>query len=227
MTREIRTAAIPSLNFPPLCLGLKKARHAVIRTMAEYWLVARKCGHRRFFVLITQKNTNFQEVNGEIQSLTLCYLSCATVHVLHNNDNFLSLLLLPSSSLYFLPSFFSSCLLFPSLHPLSTSFSLYFLPSPLSPSSLYFLPSSLPPSSLPLTLFTFSLLPPLFPPSLLSLLPPFFPPSHSPPSLYFLPSSLPPPSLLPSSLPPSTLSSFTEEVRRICQKEFSNIYFLD
>ena len=143
--------------------------------MAEYWLVAHKCGHRRFFVLITQKNTNFQEVNGEIQSLTLCYLSCTTVHVLHNNDNFVTLLFLHSSSLYFLS------LLFLFLPPLS-----------LPPPSLYF-----------------------FPPSLnLSLLSPFFPPSTL--SLYFHPL-------------PSTLSSFTEEVRRIklCQKEFCNIYFLD
>ena len=32
--------------------------------MSDYWVVARKNGHRRFFVLITQKDVNFAEVNG-------------------------------------------------------------------------------------------------------------------------------------------------------------------
>lgn len=36
----------------------------VIRTLADYWVVARKNGHRRFFVLFTQKDVNFAEVNG-------------------------------------------------------------------------------------------------------------------------------------------------------------------
>ena len=41
----------------------------VIKTVADYWLVARKNGHRRFFVLFTQKDVNFAEVNGK-----RCYL---------------------------------------------------------------------------------------------------------------------------------------------------------
>ena len=37
----------------------------VIRTLSDYWVVAKKNGHRRFFVLITQKDVNFAEVNGK------------------------------------------------------------------------------------------------------------------------------------------------------------------
>lgn len=37
----------------------------VIRTVADYWIVARKNGHRRFFVLFIQKDVNFAEVNGK------------------------------------------------------------------------------------------------------------------------------------------------------------------
>ncbi len=36
----------------------------VVRTLSDYWVVAKKNGHRRFFVLITQKDVNFAEVNG-------------------------------------------------------------------------------------------------------------------------------------------------------------------
>ena len=38
----------------------------MIRTIADYWIVARKNGHRRFFVLFTQKDVNFAEVNGNL-----------------------------------------------------------------------------------------------------------------------------------------------------------------
>lgn len=37
----------------------------VIKTVADYWIVARKNGHRRFFVVFTQKDVNFAEVNGK------------------------------------------------------------------------------------------------------------------------------------------------------------------
>ncbi|XP_003387660.1 PREDICTED: vacuolar fusion protein CCZ1 homolog [Amphimedon queenslandica] len=41
----------------------------VIRTIADYWIVARKNGHRRFFVLFTQKDVNFAEVNEEVRKI--------------------------------------------------------------------------------------------------------------------------------------------------------------
>ena len=40
--------------------------------MSDYWVVARKNGHRRFFVLITQKDVNFAEVNGTEKKPLLC-----------------------------------------------------------------------------------------------------------------------------------------------------------
>ena len=36
----------------------------VARTYSDYWVVCRKSGHRRFFVLLNQKNANFAEING-------------------------------------------------------------------------------------------------------------------------------------------------------------------
>ncbi|KAL5473104.1 hypothetical protein EMCRGX_G027549 [Ephydatia muelleri] len=41
----------------------------VIRTMVDYWLVARKSGHRRFMVLLNQRSSNFSEINEEIKRL--------------------------------------------------------------------------------------------------------------------------------------------------------------
>ena len=37
----------------------------IARTFSDYWVVCRKSGHRRFFVVLNQKNANFAEVNGE------------------------------------------------------------------------------------------------------------------------------------------------------------------
>ena len=36
----------------------------VIRTMVDYWVVARKSGHRRFMVLLNQRSSNFSEIHG-------------------------------------------------------------------------------------------------------------------------------------------------------------------
>ena len=37
-----------------------------MRTMSDFWVVCRKSGHRRFFVILNQKNANFAEINGEL-----------------------------------------------------------------------------------------------------------------------------------------------------------------
>ena len=36
-----------------------------MRTLSDFWVVCRKSGHRRFFVILTQRNANFAEINGE------------------------------------------------------------------------------------------------------------------------------------------------------------------
>lgn len=41
----------------------------VARTFSDYWVVCRKSGHRRFFVLLNQKNANFAEVTDEVRRL--------------------------------------------------------------------------------------------------------------------------------------------------------------
>ncbi len=38
----------------------------IMRTMTDYWVVCRKSGHRRFFVVLQQKSANFAEVNGMV-----------------------------------------------------------------------------------------------------------------------------------------------------------------
>ena len=42
----------------------------IMRTLSDFWVVCRKSGHRRFFVIITQKNANFAEINGQPVTLT-------------------------------------------------------------------------------------------------------------------------------------------------------------
>ena len=37
-----------------------------MRTLGDSWVVCRKSGHRRFFVVLNQKSANFAEINGEI-----------------------------------------------------------------------------------------------------------------------------------------------------------------
>jgi len=37
----------------------------IMRTLSDYWVVCRKSGHRRFFVVLNQKSANFAEITGE------------------------------------------------------------------------------------------------------------------------------------------------------------------
>lgn len=37
----------------------------IMRTLGDSWVVTRKSGHRRFFVVLNQKSANFAEINGE------------------------------------------------------------------------------------------------------------------------------------------------------------------
>ncbi|CAI8013593.1 Vacuolar fusion protein CCZ1 homolog [Geodia barretti] len=41
----------------------------IMRTLSDFWVVCRKSGHRRFFVILTQKNANFAEINEEVRKL--------------------------------------------------------------------------------------------------------------------------------------------------------------
>lgn len=43
----------------------------IARTFSDYWVVCRKSGHRRFFILLNQKNANFAEINGKLKFLVL------------------------------------------------------------------------------------------------------------------------------------------------------------
>ena len=54
-----------------------------MRTLSDYWVVCRKSGHRRFFVVLNQKSANFAEINGEIE--TLHSLIERSVHSPSNN----------------------------------------------------------------------------------------------------------------------------------------------
>ncbi len=36
----------------------------IMRTLGDSWVVTRKSGHRRFFVVLNQKSANFAEING-------------------------------------------------------------------------------------------------------------------------------------------------------------------
>ena len=60
-----------------MCLHFRlNEGETVIRTIADYWIVARKNGHRRFFVLFTQKDVNFAEVNGNLIHFLSSHLTC-------------------------------------------------------------------------------------------------------------------------------------------------------
>ncbi len=37
----------------------------IMRTLGDLWVVTRKSGHRRFFVVLNPKNANFADINGK------------------------------------------------------------------------------------------------------------------------------------------------------------------
>lgn len=41
----------------------------IMRTLADFWVVCRKSGHRRFFIILTQKSANFAEITEEVRRL--------------------------------------------------------------------------------------------------------------------------------------------------------------
>ncbi|XP_064406306.1 vacuolar fusion protein CCZ1 homolog isoform X2 [Halichondria panicea] len=41
----------------------------IMRTLGDSWVVTRKSGHRRFFVVLNQKSANFAEINEEVRKL--------------------------------------------------------------------------------------------------------------------------------------------------------------
>jgi hypothetical protein len=41
----------------------------IVRTLSDFWVVCRKSGHRRFFVILSQRNANFAEINEEVRKL--------------------------------------------------------------------------------------------------------------------------------------------------------------
>ena len=51
----------------------------IMRTVSDFWVVCCKSGHRRFFVIINQKNANFADINGEqnfaLVTIILLFLS--------------------------------------------------------------------------------------------------------------------------------------------------------
>ena len=47
-----------------VCVNSLDEGETIMRTLTDYWVVCRKSGHRRFFVVLTQKNSNFAEING-------------------------------------------------------------------------------------------------------------------------------------------------------------------
>lgn len=47
-----------------VCLRIEEGE-TIMRTLSDYWVVCRKSGHRRFFVVLNQKSANFAEITGE------------------------------------------------------------------------------------------------------------------------------------------------------------------
>ena len=62
-----------------VCVRLDEGE-TIMRTLSDFWIVCRKSGHRRFFVILTQKNANFAEINGELL-LTQNECSHARTHI--------------------------------------------------------------------------------------------------------------------------------------------------
>ena len=53
-----------------------------MRTLSDFWVVCRKSGHRRFFVILTQKNANFAEINGQCMPILFMYIVHSHTHTL-------------------------------------------------------------------------------------------------------------------------------------------------
>ena len=77
----VRVTVPPELLFGTLVLQERYIKaspcsidegETIMRTMSDCWVVCRKSGHRRFFVVLQQKSVNFAEINGMLQETLSC-----------------------------------------------------------------------------------------------------------------------------------------------------------
>lgn len=50
----------------------------IMRTLGDSWVVIRKSGHRRFFVVLNQKSANFADINGKCTTLNYTLIAYST-----------------------------------------------------------------------------------------------------------------------------------------------------